>query len=53
MRRQGRHSFEYTVLSDERVEERRREMYQDHGKEQESQIKMRVPEQRMQVIALW
>ena len=34
------------------MEQRRRDMHQDQRKEGERQIEMRVPEQRMQAIAL-
>src|ERR1700677_473007 len=46
-----RHRLEHAVSSDERMEERRREMQQDHGKEQERQIEVRVPEQRVKTVA--
>jgi hypothetical protein len=44
--RHGRHRVEYAVTSDERMEERRRDMQQDQGKEHESKVEVRVPEQR-------
>jgi hypothetical protein len=50
--RHGRHRLEYAVTSDERMEERRRDMQQDQGKEHESKVEVRVPEQRMQAVAL-
>src|SRR5271156_4990105 len=51
-RQLGRHALEYAVSSDERMEQRRRDMHQDQREEDERQIEMRVPEQRMQAIAL-
>jgi DNA-binding NarL/FixJ family response regulator len=50
--RHGGHRLEYAVASDERMEERRRNMQKDQGKEQESKVEVRVPEQRMQAVAL-
>ena len=50
--RHGGHRFEYAVASDERMEERRRDMQKDQGKEHESKVEVRVPEQRMQAVAL-
>jgi hypothetical protein len=52
VKRHRRHRVEYAVASDERVEERRRDMQQDQGKEHESKVEVRVPEQRMQAVAL-
>jgi len=50
--RHGRHRVEYAVASDERMEERRRDMQQDHGKEHESKVEVCAPEQCMQAVTL-
>jgi hypothetical protein len=52
VRRHGGHRLEYAVATDEPMEERRRDMQKDQGKEHESKVEVRVPEQRMQAVAL-
>ena len=44
--------FEYTVLSDERMEERCRDVHQDQGKEHESKVEVCIPEHRVKSVAL-
>jgi hypothetical protein len=46
------HCIKYTVTSDERMKERRRDMQQNQGEEGESQVEVGVPKQRMQAVAL-
>ncbi len=47
----GRHRLENTVASNERVKQRRSDMHEDEGEEGKRQIIVRVPEQRMYVVA--
>ena len=48
VRGRGRHALEHAVTPDERMKQRRRDMQQDQREERESEIEMRVPEQRVQ-----
>src|SRR5262249_61030730 len=50
--RHGSHRLEYAVAPNERMDERRRDMQKYQGKEHESKVEVRVPEQRMQAVAL-
>lgn len=50
--RDRRHRIEDPIASDERVKERGGDVHQDQGKEHEGEIDVRIPEERVQPVAL-